>query len=218
MEAEQLAADLEGDDDEFINQSPAVIPVVVSATPIGKGILITGGSRLFFFFDVFWMIIFFFFSKRKSVKFADGVRPGEGTSPSGGEELSSPPPIPAKLPKEKRYKKLALAKKSKKKKIKVKVVKKKKVQSNQDIDEETEEDNLPPPSPPPGSPPPHVFPSRVKTHTVNNVHQYNILGGGAGGFPFRPPMGMVMRPHQPPPGYMPSPYHTGKFDSSTGDI
>jgi len=45
------------------------------------------------------------------VKFADGVRPGEGTSPSAGEDLPSPPP-PSKLPKEKRFKK------KKKKKIK----------------------------------------------------------------------------------------------------
>jgi hypothetical protein len=52
---------------------------------------------------------------RKSVKFADGVRPGEGTSPSAGEDLPSPPPPPRKLPKEKRFKK------KKKKKIKVMV-------------------------------------------------------------------------------------------------
>lgn len=54
---------------------------------------------------------------KKNVKFADGVCPGEGTSPSGGEDLSSPPPI--KLPKEKRYKKTKVPKKSKKKKVKV---------------------------------------------------------------------------------------------------
>lgn len=56
-------------------------------------------------------------SSKKSVKFADGIAPGEGTSPSGGEELTSPPP--AKLPKEKRYKKTRTLKKSKKKKVKV---------------------------------------------------------------------------------------------------
>jgi hypothetical protein len=43
------------------------------------------------------------------------VRPGEGTSPSAGEDLPSPPPPPRKLPKEKRFKK------RKKKKIKVMV-------------------------------------------------------------------------------------------------
>lgn len=37
-------------------------------------------------------------------------------------------------------------------------------------EEDSEEDNLPPPSPPPGSPPPHIFPPRVKTHTINNIH------------------------------------------------
>lgn len=39
-----------------------------------------------------------------------------------------------------------------------------------DEDEYGEEDNLPPPSPPPGSPPPHLFPPRVKTHSINNIH------------------------------------------------
>lgn len=50
---------------------------------------------------------------RKIVKFADGICPGEGTSPSGGEDLPSPPPPPRKLPKEKRYKKLKNKKKVK---------------------------------------------------------------------------------------------------------
>lgn len=156
-------------------------------------------------------ILTLFLSKqRKSVQFADGVRPGEGTSPSGGEELSSPPP--RKLPKEKRYKKIKIPKKSKKKKVRVKVVKKAPVEEEEDDDEE---DNLPPPSPPPGSPPPHIFPSRVKTHTINNVHQYvgNIIQSTAPGFPFRSPMPpMVMNRHQPPPGYMPGAFPTGNFD------
>lgn len=58
---------------------------------------------------------------KKSVKFADGICPGEGTSPSAGEELSSPPPPSSKkkLAKEKRYKKMRMSKKSKKKKVKV---------------------------------------------------------------------------------------------------
>lgn len=49
----------------------------------------------------------------KAVKFADGILPGEGTSPSGGEEMHSPPP-PDK-PKEKKLRK--------KRKVKVKVIK-----------------------------------------------------------------------------------------------
>jgi hypothetical protein len=64
---------------------------------------------------------------RKLVSFADGVRPGEGTSPSGGEEMSSPPPPSQKMPKEKRFTKTAktLPKKDenqKKSKKKVKVI------------------------------------------------------------------------------------------------
>lgn len=57
---------------------------------------------------------------KKEVKFADGVLPGYGTSPSGGEELSSPPPFP-KVLKEKRYTKTKKPKKipMNKKKIKV---------------------------------------------------------------------------------------------------
>lgn len=36
---------------------------------------------------------------RKSVQFADGIRPGEGTSPSGGEgDMPSPPPPISMLP------------------------------------------------------------------------------------------------------------------------
>ncbi|RZC38728.1 titin-like [Asbolus verrucosus] len=197
LEAEALASEgleEDGENPELPVQWPP-ISVVVSTTPSCKGILLgEGGSR-----------------RRKSVQFADGVRPGEGTSPSGGEELSSPPPNPPKLPKEKRYKKLKTPKKSKKKKIKVKVVKKK-VQNLEDGDDDDEDDNLPPPSPPPGSPPPHVFPSRVKTHTINNVHQYvgNIIQSGAAGFQFRPPMPVVLNRHQPPPGYMQGTFHSGE--------
>lgn len=49
----------------------------------------------------------------KEVKFADGVKPGDGTSPSAGEEISSPPP-PDKVQKKKTVKK-----KRQKRKIKV---------------------------------------------------------------------------------------------------
>lgn len=59
---------------------------------------------------------------RKIVKFADGICPGEGTSPSGGEDLPSPPPPPRKLPKEKRYKKIH-GKNKKKVKVTIKHIK-----------------------------------------------------------------------------------------------
>ncbi|CAH0564931.1 unnamed protein product [Brassicogethes aeneus] len=140
-------------------------------------------------------------SGKKRVRFADGVCPGEGTSPSGGEELSSPPPTPVK-----RLKKTKVPKKVKKKKIRVKVVKRQ--------DESEEEDNLPPPSPPPGSPPPHLYPPRVKTHTINNIHPQqqfvaNMSGGGAVAPPYAasaalyarapPPVGIGMALPPPPP-------------------
>lgn len=57
----------------------------------------------------------------KTVKFADGVLPGEGTSPSGGEEIHSPPPPitgTKGLTGKKREKRLR-----KKRKMKVKVIK-----------------------------------------------------------------------------------------------
>lgn len=65
---------------------------------------------------------FFFYRYRvdyrpKAVKFADGILPGEGTSPSGGEEIHSPPPPTAKATKTKE-KKLR-----KKRKVKVKIIK-----------------------------------------------------------------------------------------------
>lgn len=72
----------------------------------------------------------------KAVKFADGILPGEGTSPSGGEEIHSPPP-PTVKHKEKKLRK--------KRKVKVKIIK----LYNKDDNSE----NSPPP-PPPGSPPP----------------------------------------------------------------
>lgn len=49
----------------------------------------------------------------KEVKFADGVKPGDGTSPSAGEEISSP------LPLERVQKKKVVKKKRMKRKIKV---------------------------------------------------------------------------------------------------
>lgn len=73
------------------------------------------------------------------MKFADGIRPGEGTSPSGGEEIHSPPP-PGGAPTKPREKKLR-----KRRKVKVKIIKQYNVNND--------DDDSPPP-PPPGSPPP----------------------------------------------------------------
>lgn len=65
---------------------------------------------------------------KKSVKFADGVTPGEGTSPSGGEgDMPSPPP--SALPKdisELGITKKLVAQKVRKKQKRVKTVKTKK--------------------------------------------------------------------------------------------
>ncbi|XP_030750461.1 LOW QUALITY PROTEIN: titin-like [Sitophilus oryzae] len=152
--------------------------------------------------------------KLKTVQFADGIRPGEGTSPSAGEELSSPPPPKKKLPKEKRYKKTKFNKKTAKKKVKVKVIKKP-VPPPEDSDSE---DNLPPPSPPPGSPPPHVFPPRIKVNAINNVpapYLATILQSGPPPTQlpqpqqfqsnmYRPSLPLIMAPPLPPQ-VLPSP-------------
>ncbi|XP_072385083.1 uncharacterized protein [Diabrotica undecimpunctata] len=125
-------------------------------------------------------------SKRKVVQFADGVRPGEGTSPSAGEELSSL--SPKVLPKEKRYTKTKMRLKHNKKKVKVKIIK------PTDQNEENDEDNLPPPSPPPGSPPPHIFPPRIKAPPIVNHPPYvsNVVNQNT---MFRtPPVNMLMMP------------------------
>ncbi|KAJ8950605.1 hypothetical protein NQ314_007831, partial [Rhamnusium bicolor] len=100
-------------EETILNETPTQwppLPVIVSSISkeVGKSILIRGGqSKSNVRSD-----------KTKIVQFADGVRPGEGTSPSGGEELSSPPPASKKLPKEKRYKKTKLITKNPKKKVK----------------------------------------------------------------------------------------------------
>lgn len=72
---------------------------------------------------------------------------------------------------------------------------------NVETDEVDDDDNLPPPSPPPGSPPPHVFPSRVKTPVINNVHQYigSIIQTATASFPYRSPIPVMLNRHQPPP-------------------
>ncbi|XP_056632075.1 titin-like [Diorhabda sublineata] len=128
---------------------------------------------------------------RKKVQFADGIRPGEGTSPSAGEDLTSPPPPSKVLPKEKRYTKTKLGTKHVKKKVKVKIIK-----SNEALlDESEEDDNLPPPSPPPGSPPPHIFPPRIKPQIVTN-HGYVPSVVNQSQSVYRPPVNMLMM--QPP--------------------
>lgn len=83
-------------------------------------------------------------TKKKSVSFADGIRPGEGTSPSGGEEHPlSPPPLIRKP-----------VKKRKKRKVKVRIIR---IDSSNSKEEESEEDELSPPPPPPGTPPPEAY-------------------------------------------------------------
>ncbi|XP_044758697.1 trichohyalin-like isoform X2 [Coccinella septempunctata] len=144
--------------------------------------------------------------ERKSVQFADGVRPGEGTSPSGGEELSSPPPQTEVLLKPKKYKRLGSIKKKKKKKLKVKKMKKQRTPpppSPTASDEEYE--NLPPPSPPPGSPPSHVFPPRAKVHTINNIPQHYLPSYGITTAPQTPvvqPQSRINLAYQTPPTAM----------------
>uniref|UniRef100_A0A1Y1LRH4 Chromo domain-containing protein n=1 Tax=Photinus pyralis TaxID=7054 RepID=A0A1Y1LRH4_PHOPY len=188
------------------SQKPAQwppIPQIVSNSayrPSGKGILAQKREEREELFD-----------KRKQVLFSDGIRPGEGTSPSGGEELSSPPPAPRKLPKEKRFKKIKLPKKEKapkKKKVKVKVIR------QSQFDDESEEDTLPPPPPPPGSPPPHIFPARIKEPVFNNIHP-NLLASITNppdtSYPppaYRPNAPVVVPHHLPlhPPG-PPPPVH-----------
>lgn len=90
-----------------------------------------------------------------------------------------------------------------------------------------DDDNLPPPPPPPGSPPPHIFPPRVKQHTINNLYPGTFLPNmvrlppstptsvvppsivqsqGAAQNIYRPaPMSVIMPP--PPPHQLP--HHHG---------
>ncbi|XP_018562191.1 titin-like [Anoplophora glabripennis] len=200
LEAEGLE---EERDESIVNEAPTQwppLPALVSSLPYkeaGKGILVRASvkgdlSRV---------------ERRKVVQFADGVRPGEGTSPSGGEELSSPPPR-KKLPKEKRYKKTKLQKKNQKKKVKVKIIKKR-----PETEESDEDDGLPPPSPPPGSPPPHIFPPRMKPQpqpAINNIQPYlpnvvSIQTSHSHQQLFRSPqLNLIMHPHHGPP---PPPHH-----------
>lgn len=79
--------------------------------------------------------------------------------------------------------------------IQVKVIRKSEnslIAAIENDDDDDEEDNLPPPPPPPGSPPPHLFPPRVKVHTINNVHPANF-------FAQQPPPPPPPFRQQPPP-------------------
>ena len=118
-----------GSEDNSSQKRRKVIPL----PPPGKGILISPGFRYFYFqiisrryflFNKSFHCIFANFYREKTgegstlpppkeVKFADGVKPGDGTSPSAGEEIQSPPPS------EKVQKKKTVKKKRQKKKIKV---------------------------------------------------------------------------------------------------
>ncbi|KAL6255012.1 hypothetical protein P5V15_013347 [Pogonomyrmex californicus] len=131
---------------------------------------------------------------KKSVQFADGVKPGEGTSPSGGEgDMPSPPPPKAivfregfkDLRRDKFYNSRKSRKHDKrarppkaKKKVKVKIIKLKKPRitplTAMMMDDSDEMDDRSPPPPPPGSPPPpHLWPTYLSIYntTVRAVEQ-----------------------------------------------
>lgn len=131
---------------------------------------------------------------KKSVQFADGIKPGEGTSPSGGEgDMPSPPP-PKRIDlregiKDLKRDKIYSSRKSRKqekrarppktkKKVKVKIIKLKKPRvtplTAMMMDDSDEIDDRSPPPPPPGSPPPpHLWPSYLSVYntTVRTVEQ-----------------------------------------------
>lgn len=134
----------------------------------------------------------------KEVKFADGVKPGDGTSPSAGEEISSPPPP------EKVQKKKVVKKKKIKKKIKVQVVRTLPLE-----DEDDDDDDSSPPPPPPGSPPPSAYPPGAypgyttgSTGYVFPPTGFPVAGGASG-----PAFQQYAQSHQlpPPPPVIPPP-------------
>ncbi|XP_018395795.1 PREDICTED: trichohyalin-like isoform X2 [Cyphomyrmex costatus] len=132
---------------------------------------------------------------KKSVQFADGVKPGEGTSPSGGEgDMPSPPPPKGidfreglgDLRRDKIYNSRKSRKQEKrtkplkaKKKVKVKIIKLDKKPritplTAMMMDDSDEMDDRSPPPPPPGSPPPpHLWPSYLSIYntTVRAIEQ-----------------------------------------------
>ncbi|XP_076164228.1 uncharacterized protein LOC143145078 isoform X3 [Ptiloglossa arizonensis] len=119
---------------------------------------------------------------KKSVQFADGIKPGEGTSPSGGEgDMPSPPPPSAMITRDGiREIRRSSSRKSRKqekrtrppkakKKVKVKIIKLKKPRvtplTAMMMDDSDELDDRSPPPPPPGSPPPpHLWPSYLSAY------------------------------------------------------
>ncbi|XP_063985314.1 serine/arginine repetitive matrix protein 2-like [Diachasmimorpha longicaudata] len=124
-------------------------------------------------------------AKRKAVQFADGVKPGEGTSPSGGEgDMPSPPPplsssihdpvremVKKRMRKRERKKPKRVKVMKTKKKVKVKIIKLKKPRITPltalMLDDSDEMDDRSPPPPPPGSPPPpHLWPSYLAAYSA----------------------------------------------------
>nr|XP_033338670.1 trichohyalin-like isoform X1 [Megalopta genalis] len=119
---------------------------------------------------------------KKSVQFADGIKPGEGTSPSGGEgDMPSPPPPTAAITRDGvREVRRSSSRKSRKqekrsrppkakKKVKVKIIKLKKPRvtplTAMMMDDSDELDDRSPPPPPAGSPPPpHLWPSYLSAY------------------------------------------------------
>uniref|UniRef100_A0A0C9R6T4 Uncharacterized protein n=1 Tax=Fopius arisanus TaxID=64838 RepID=A0A0C9R6T4_9HYME len=124
-------------------------------------------------------------ARRKAVQFADGVKPGEGTSPSGGEgDMPSPPPpasasindpvremVKKRMRKRERKKPKRVKAPKTKKKVKVKIIKLKKPRITPltalMLDDSDEMDDRSPPPPPSGSPPPpHLWPSYLAAYSA----------------------------------------------------
>ncbi|KAK9297028.1 hypothetical protein QLX08_009127 [Tetragonisca angustula] len=122
---------------------------------------------------------------KKSVQFADGIKPGEGTSPSGGEgDMPSPPPPISVARSGARDVRRSSSRKSRKqekrtrppkakKKVKVKIIKLKKPRvtplTAMMMDDSDELDDRSPPPPPPGSPPPpHLWPSYLSAYNATS--------------------------------------------------
>lgn len=126
----------------------------------------------------------------KEVKFADGVKPGDGTSPSA-EEISSP------LPAEKVQKKKVVKKKRMKKKIKVQVVR---TLPLEELDDDDDDDSSPPP-PPPGSPPRTAYP--VPAYPPPASTPAPVINSG---FTFPPP-GFAVVPSAPAAMFQQFPPH-----------
>ncbi|XP_019889605.2 trichohyalin isoform X2 [Ooceraea biroi] len=159
---------------------------------------------------------------KKSVQFADGIKPGEGTSPSGGEgDMPSPPP-PTGISfreglKDLRRDKIYSSRKSRKqekrarppkakKKVKVKIIKLKKPRvtplTAMMMDDSDEMDDRSPPPPPPGSPPPpHLWPSYLSAYNtaVRAVEQPPTATSTLASVPQAPPPPTPLPLLVPPP-------------------